>query len=241
MPKPSYCVLTYNKPHRKTQDTLYRIKALGIQDVSVLVLPWHERKNHKPIISHRPNNPINVDLSTFCKRLEIPCVKMSVENLADYLRKKDPSIALIAGAGVLPEDVVKACPIVNSHPGFLPNVRGLDALKWAIYEDQPIGITTHFITNQTDAGSLIDQSLVPIYLWDSFHSLAYRQYEMEIAMLVDAIHLVAEKKSFPLLRSDIYPVHRRMPRSKELEILERFEEIKKKRCLEKQSSPLLKS
>lgn len=35
--------------------------------------------------------------------------------------------------------------IINAHPGYIPVVRGLDSLKWAIVEGLPIGVTTHLL------------------------------------------------------------------------------------------------
>lgn len=41
-------------------------------------------------------------------------------------------IVLIAGAGIIQDDFVQSHTIINAHPGYIPNCRGLDALKWAI-------------------------------------------------------------------------------------------------------------
>ena len=62
-------------------------------------------------------------------------------------------------------------------------MKGLDALKWAIYQEQPIGVTTHYISDTADGGELIERRVIPIYFEDSFHSLATRVYEVEIEML----------------------------------------------------------
>ena len=54
-------VLTYNAPHRKTQDLLFRLKAKGYNDVCVLATPWEERKNFRPLIPHRQVDFLNID------------------------------------------------------------------------------------------------------------------------------------------------------------------------------------
>ena len=45
-------------------------------------------------------------------------------------------------------------PIVNAHPGIIPLTRGLDSLKWAIYQNVPIGNTLHLIDNEVDQRDL---------------------------------------------------------------------------------------
>ena len=62
-------VLTYNAPHRKTQDLLFRLKANGYNDINVLATPWEERKNFKPLIPHRKFNALNINPVDLCERL----------------------------------------------------------------------------------------------------------------------------------------------------------------------------
>ena len=54
-------------------------------------------------------------------------------------------------------------------------MRGLDSLKWAIYNNEKIGVTTQIISKDCDAGKLIKREIVPIYSWDTFHSLPFRR------------------------------------------------------------------
>ena len=49
-------ILTYDAPHRKTQDLLFRLKAKGYSDVNVFATPWQKRKNFIPLIPHRKFN-----------------------------------------------------------------------------------------------------------------------------------------------------------------------------------------
>lgn len=212
-------VLTYNAPHRKTQDLLFRLKASGYNDIDVLATPWQERKNFKPLIPHRKFNTLNIEPSNLCKQLnynfsEIELKDIEISN--DWM--------LIGGAGMLPEDIVKSNKVINSHPAYLPHVRGLDSLKWAIYYDKPIGVTTHIISEECDAGKLIRKELVPLYSWDTFHSVSQRQYEMEIDMLVDSIKDV-EKASLDELSTTESTPHRRMSHHHEVRLLRRFQKI----------------
>jgi methionyl-tRNA formyltransferase len=45
--------------------------------------------------------------------------------------------------------------IINVHPGELPNYRGCTCVEWAIYNDDPINNTVHFVTEGIDEGPIV--------------------------------------------------------------------------------------
>ena len=216
-------VLTYPVKHRKTFDLLSLLKANGYADVCVNAVPFHYQKKKFPIFTHRPEMNYSIpDLAVLCKNLDY-CY--SIGNLNDFYIEED-RIVLIAGAGILPEDFVCTHTIINSHPGYIPNCRGLDAFKWAIIENEPIGVTTHLIGDFVDAGYVIERRIIPIYSSDTFHALAERVYENEVSMLVEAIEK-CDKGSLDLILPGGYAVHKRMPPDIEEDLLFKFEEYKK--------------
>ena len=220
-----YYVLTYDAPHRKTQDLLFRLKVLGYADILVVAAPWRDLRSPSPLIPHRPANPVDVSAQDLCRRLGYDFVRMPHKELGPHLQKHQPDSVLIAGAGILPADVVEGNRVINAHPGYLPNVRGLDALKWAIHDGHPIGVTTHVVSREADAGLLLKRATVPVYRWDTFHSLAYRQYEIEIAMLADAITDVRHAGQLEPIDGSAYPVHSRMSHAQERQMLARFQDF----------------
>jgi phosphoribosylglycinamide formyltransferase-1 len=187
-------VLTYNIAHRKTFDTLSLLKALGYTNVTVITCPMSYKKTFKPLIAHRPPTVHDIDTATLSKNLCYDCVALNSidELLEERFNKISNGVILIAGAGFIPTSVIQKSRIINSHPGYLPEVRGLDAFKWAIYEGLPIGVTTHLLGLEVDGGTLIDRILLKKEPCDTFHLLAYRVYEHEIKMLVDAVELYNE-------------------------------------------------
>lgn len=224
MNQPQIVVISYNTPHRKTQDVLFQLKAKGYEKVTVLALPFVQRENpFKPIYAHRPSTAIQVETNLLCERLSYGFETVTADEIHPYLEKHPTDFILIAGAGLLPDELVENHKLINSHPGWLPKVRGLDSLKWAIHNKQPLGVTCHFVDSEADAGFLIDQKMVPIYSNDTFHSVAYRQYEIEIEMLVNSIEIIPTKTDFPSLSTTEFEATRRMPKAIEQTILEEFE------------------
>jgi folate-dependent phosphoribosylglycinamide formyltransferase PurN len=212
-------VIAYDVPHRKSQDVLLELKTRGIGDVTVMIQSFIKRPNFSALVPHRPQNCRNILTRLLCKRLDYKFI--------DYRPEISSQFILIAGARILPEAFTKNNIIINAHPGLLPEYRGLDALKWAIYNHHRVGVAIHLIDEKIDAGKLIRQEKVPVYSWDTFHSFAYRQYDLEIKMLVDSIEEFREKK-LTVLDSDSskFKVHRRMPNKLEKDLLKRFDKFK---------------
>lgn len=118
------------------------MKANGYTDVNVYAIPFHYQKKKQPLIQHRPEMNFQVpEISKLCANLGY---RYEVGELDRFHIDKD-RIVLIAGSGILPDEFVREHTIVNAHPGYIPYCRGLDAFKWAIVENQPIGVTTHLL------------------------------------------------------------------------------------------------
>jgi len=222
-------IITYDAPHRKTQDLVTSLILNGYSELHLVVIPWIERKSFRPIFKHRPSKSVNISIETLCERLNITFSKIETNCLDKFFSEKSFNHIMIAGAGLLPGELAKNHKIINSHPGYLPNVKGLDAFKWAIYQGQPIGVTTHYIADKVDEGELIERRIIPTYFEDSFHNVAYRIYETEIEMLVNSIKLIDNNQVKPESLSDnSYIPNKRMPYNYELIMMNKFEEIRKK-------------
>lgn len=217
-------VITYNVQHRKTYDVLCLLKSRGYKEIIVYALPLHYKKKFKPLYEHRPQllNQIS-SLEEFCKNLDY-----DYEPIKDILEidLEKSSVLLVCGAGIIPDKIIKKYKVINSHPGYIPEVRGLDSLKWAIVNEQKIGVTTHLIGDEVDAGYIIEQKIVSLYKNDSFHALTQRVYETEVCMLVDAIEKLNGNLIYKSAKD--YELHKRMPKEIEKILLEKFEKLKNK-------------
>lgn len=216
-------VLTYPVKHRKTYDVLSLLKANGYTDITVHAIPFHYQKKQFPIIQHRPE--MNFQIPETCELCFNLGYKYEEGELESFSIDKD-RIVLIAGAGILPAEFVDNHIIINAHPGYIPNCRGLDAFKWAIAENQPVGVTTHLLGGgETDGGKIIERRIIDIYKTDTFHSVAQRVYENEISMLVEAIEK-CDDRDLKRISVEKYEVHKRMPGNIEMNLIEMFEQYK---------------
>ena len=227
-------IITYDRPHRKTQDLVFGLMAHAHTNLTLIAIPWKERTNYMGLYAHRPTSCIDIIPQNFAENLGLGFHHYPLASIGEILEHVKPDKVVIGGAGIIPEATTKEWNIINSHPGWLPNVRGLDALKWAIYRNETIGCTTFQISGETDTGWMIMRRETPLLLNDSIYSLAQRHYDLEIRMLVDAVNEIPTKTflgtqyDFKGQVPSFSCVHKRMPHEKELLL----PDILKKRILE---------
>ncbi len=219
-------VLTYNYPHKKTQDLLYKLKFEDYKDITVVSTPWVQRKNFAPLFPHRLGQPMQVLPDRISKNLGYNYIEL--QSLDDFPKISQSDYILIGGAGIIKKHLTDSKKIINSHPAYLPYVRGLDSLKWAILNDKPLGVTSHIVDENTDQGFLIKKVLVPLYEWDTFHSVAMRQYEIEIDLLASAVSDLKSSNLESLAENDA-EAHRRMPHKLEIKMMKKFDNYIKSR------------
>lgn len=212
-------IITYDHPHKKTKDLVQRLIINGHRDISLICIPWQHRQPHRPIFDHRPKDPFPIAPLNLAFQLCLEYV-YAFDLTADLLQEFDK--ILIGGCGIITEKITSRFSIINAHPGYLPNVRGLDAFKWAVLEQQPIGVTTHIIDAGIDQGILIDRTIITVNANDTFHSVAQRIYDTEIEMLARSITMPSTGIS---LKDEQYHPHGRMPALLEIKMKQKFDAL----------------
>lgn len=177
-------IITYDTRHLKTEQVALGLHQLGGYEMSFFALPFVERPARTILFAHRPDMSAGAQSADVAAAAGASYTKVSEVN---EIPTEGFDYYIIAGAGLLPATWVERTlgKVVNSHPGIIPLVRGLDAFKWAILDGMPIGNTLHFIDSEADAGEVFAQSLTPVFATDNLESFARRHYELEIQMMVD--------------------------------------------------------
>ena len=95
------------------------------------------------------------------------------------------SLGIVLGARILSKKVIDSFSngIINFHPGVLPENRGLDNLKWAIFNNLPQGVTTHFIDENIDVGFEIYKECIDIDAEDSPFDVNSKAFDLQITHL----------------------------------------------------------
>ena len=115
--------------------------------------------------------------------------------------------------------------MINCHSGIIPQSRGLDSFKWAIYNLQRVGLTLHFIDKNIDLGKIIHQEITPLSKNDDLKNFANKHYKLEINLLSNFENYLDTKVK--ILFNKEKP-HLRIPIPKEKELKKKFVKYKKK-------------
>lgn len=214
-------ILTYNKPHLKTQKVVSGLYKKGYTNLKLIINKFQVYKNKKTkvLFNHRPYqfNGLN-----FKKIAKIYNLKI------DYLINKrcfnNIDVVLICGSGIIKKKFIKKNFIINCHSGLIPMRRGLDSLKWAIYNNEKIGNTLHYINHQVDYGKIISHKVTPVLKTDNIKMFAKRHYTHEIEMLINFQEYIDKPKIIKLKKQE---PNMRMPIEKEKIMVKRFNTYKK--------------
>lgn len=183
----SVVVFGYNFPHRKTQDFLLHLFLNGVRVDRILAADWVDLGIPKSTIRTRVRRGALVHPSLIADKIgaEYSVMRHDSSETVECLNTFRPEVGVIAGARILPADVIGAFQsgIINFHPGLIPQCRGLDTLLWSIRKDQPLAVTAHLIDHRVDAGAVIEWSEIPIFHDDTVFDLQERLYDTQLEML----------------------------------------------------------
>lgn len=81
---------------------------------------------------------------------------------------------VLGGTKILKKNIL-AIPkyfVLNGHPGWLPDYRGMDVIPWAILTEGRFGITIHIVDEGIDSGMILNRKRMIISKDDTLESLA---------------------------------------------------------------------
>jgi phosphoribosylglycinamide formyltransferase-1 len=214
-------ILTYDLPHDKTQKVLKGLIAKKFKKIKIIFTPFKKyKKKHLPLIKHRPNQFIGKSARYFAKKFNLETTEISRKNAFSGL-----DYVLVCGSGIIEKNFIKKNFIINCHPGLIPQTRGLDSFKWAIFNNFKVGNTLHFIDSKIDQGRIITQKLTKLAKSDTILTFAKRHYLEEINLLINFDFYLQNKNIFKLKKQKS---KLRMPKNLEKKIILKFNNRKKK-------------
>lgn len=216
-------IITYNSRHLKTEQVLKNLYRSDVNEdqFTLFALPFMHRPSRKELFSHRPNQLSGIETAEMAKMYGIPFIECDSDN--DISPGCD--LYIITGAGIISEECLRNKRIINCHSGIIPLIRGLDAFKWAIINNQPVGNTLHFIDKNVDDGDVIAVKPTPLYEDDTLSSFSERHYVEEIKMLSNYKYYLQHPHN-EYGGAERNTPYRRMPISIEQKLEEEFEKYK---------------
>jgi len=222
-------LITYDAPHKKTQDVLFRLLRQSRFEISLTLVPFKQRPERATAFHHRPAQLVGLDPKSLAQEHKLETFVLddwqSFNQRIDYF--------LICGAGLIDGRFCASAQIINCHPGLIPQSRGLDAFKWCIYKGWRLGNTLHRIDEGVDLGVVLHHQPTDVFADDDLATLAIRHYDAEIDLLVNFDRYL---EGGTILSFEPQAPTKRMPAALEPEMLRNFENFKRQFAAEQRAT-----
>jgi methionyl-tRNA formyltransferase len=115
----------------------------------------------------------------------------------EALRSFGPDLALLTGSDIVPAPVLGIPRIgtLNCHYGLLPEYRGMNVAEWAIYQDDPVGVTVHWVDPGIDTGDIAAQEEIRLEPGDDLDAVRAKQQEKSAELMLGVVEAVARGES----------------------------------------------
>ncbi|MCF8241473.1 MAG: methionyl-tRNA formyltransferase [Melioribacteraceae bacterium] len=120
-------------------------------------------------------------------------IRMKDESFISELQKYDADLFVIVAFRILPAEVFTLPKFgsFNLHGSLLPKYRGAAPIQWALIDGEKItGITTFFLKEKVDTGSIILQRKIEIADDDNFGTLHDKMSLAGAQLVIDTIDLI---------------------------------------------------
>lgn len=81
--------------------------------------------------------------------------------------------------------------VLNVHPGLLPEYRGVDVIAWAIRNDDPLGVSVHWVDAGIDTGPIVARVRFAVEHGDTLSSLRQRGDTLAAQLTADVVAAIA--------------------------------------------------
>jgi phosphoribosylglycinamide formyltransferase-1 len=179
--------------HLKTAQVARGLYEGGKRNIGIYTVPFVHRKPRSPLFEHRPyqfDAPHPREIAVELDGVDyVPLAAMN------DLPTEAVDIFLMTGGILIPNSMLETAKVrfLNVHAGLIPEVRGLDAFKWAILEQTQVGITLHEIDARVDMGKIIVRRATPVFESDTLQDFAWRHYLAEVDLLVKSLDFLEKK------------------------------------------------
>ena len=201
-------IFGYDFPHRKTVDFMLKVH-YQYQIKAVISAPWKELNLPKSKVRLSLNSKYSIHPSEVASILGIPYISVDHDSkrCVEELKRINPDVGIIAGARILSKEVIDCFKmgIINFHPGLLPENRGLDNIKWALYLGIKQGVTVHWINEKVDSGFLIHREEVPVDVNDTYLDINQRIYDKQVELIPRILNKIRSAMEYKKLKSEDYP------------------------------------
>lgn len=111
---------------------------------------------------------------------------------------RETKLTLLVNAGTprrIGRPLIDVAPagVLNVHPGILPKYRGATCCEWAIYHDDPVGVTAHFMDEGLDSGPILFDRVLEVAPGESYRDVRVALYGLALDTIVEAVRLIVAR------------------------------------------------
>ncbi|TMO44831.1 formyl transferase [Pseudoalteromonas sp. S4389] len=227
-------IFTYQTGHLKTYQMIQKFLAKSYK-ITLFAFPFKHRAHQARAFEERPYQIIPLDIKSFCQQAGINFIEISGWDESSALEFNNaterPDYFITVIAKIIPQHFIEGNTIINAHPGLLPENRGVDAFKWSIVNQAPIGVSLHVINRHIDAGRVIKRLEVPVIATDSYEDLCTRAYDMECDLLANFEQYMSEDQACNEVDINSPLSRKSIPENLNNSFNQVFQEYKKQKCL----------
>jgi folate-dependent phosphoribosylglycinamide formyltransferase PurN len=120
--------------------------------------------------------------------------------LFGHLRRHAPDLVILAGADILPRELldIPRLGTLNPHYGLLPRYRGVNVAEWAIYHDDPVAVSVHLVDEGIDTGDIVLREPIFVEGGDTLRTIRSKQQLLAAEMLGRATSLLEAGHARPI-------------------------------------------
>lgn len=138
-------------------------------------------------------------LFSYCKKNKIKIIKLKTYNSKEDIKNLEQfklDLIINCGGGIFRKKFISIpkIGIINTHMGMLPKYRGMNVLEWSIYNDDPIGVTLHFIDEGIDTGDIISFKEIIKIKGDNLKTLREKSNLINVELIESFVNDILEGK-----------------------------------------------
>jgi methionyl-tRNA formyltransferase len=129
--------------------------------------------------------------------------KLRDQAFAGAVRSLNPDLIVVVAFRILPPEIfsIPRCGSINLHASLLPRYRGAAPINRAIMNGEvETGVTTFFLEESVDTGSVLLQARTPILPGDDAGTLHDRLAEVGAEIVLHSVRLIEQGKAVPRLQ-----------------------------------------
>ena len=126
-------------------------------------------------------------------------------NFISHVEQLAPDLAVVVAFRILPREVyiIPKLGSFNLHASLLPKYRGAAPINWAIINgEEESGVTTFFLQDTVDTGSVLLQERVKIGADDTAGELHDKLSEVGAGLVLQTVRLIERGRAQPSVQND---------------------------------------